>query len=90
VFSISGGNNPLPEQGLTWVLLPGVVDPNGNLEIFVQEDNASGSNAFVNGFQLDFIPEPATLGLFSAAAALGLLARRRRENYPPTCDDTTT
>jgi hypothetical protein len=84
VFSASGGSNPAPEQGLTWVLLPTVADPNGNLSIYIQEDNVSGTKGFVNGFQLEPVPEPATLSLLGAAA-LGLLARRHRESHssPP-------
>jgi hypothetical protein len=79
VFSASGGNNPTPEQGLSWVLLPGMADPNGNLSILVQVDALSTSKGYLNGFQLQpLVPEPATLGLIGAAAA-GLLTRRRKE-----------
>jgi hypothetical protein len=79
VFSASGGNDPTPERGLSWVLLPAVSDANGNLSVFVQMDNPSLSKGYVNGFQLQpLVPEPATLGLLGAAAA-GLMARRRKE-----------
>jgi hypothetical protein len=79
VFSTSGGNNPAPEQGLAWVLLPSVADANGNLSVYVQEDNPTTSKGYVNGFQLEPVPEPATLSLLGAAA-LGLLSRRRRDD----------
>jgi hypothetical protein len=76
VFSASGGSNPTPEQGLTWVLLPAVADANGDLLLFNQE-NVNGKG-YVNGFQIQSAPEPASIGLLGAAA-LGLLSRRRRE-----------
>jgi hypothetical protein len=83
VFSASGGNNPTPEQGLSWVLLPAKADANGNLQIFVNEDHGSTIKAFTNGFGIDgtftLVPEPASIGLLGAAA-LGLLSRRRRED----------
>jgi PEP-CTERM motif-containing protein len=83
VFSANGGNNPAPEQGLSWVLLPAMADANGNLQFFVETDNDSGSKGFINGFQLDgaitVTPEPASIAMLGAAA-LGLLGRRRREN----------
>jgi hypothetical protein len=77
VFSASGGNNPTPEQGITWVLLPAVADANGDLSVF-DYDNLVGNKPYENGFQIQSVPEPATLGLLGAAA-LGLTARRRRE-----------
>jgi PEP-CTERM motif-containing protein len=77
VFSSNGGNNPTPEQGITWVLVPAMADANGNLSIF-DYDNIVGNKPYENGFQLQpVIPEPATLGLLGAAAA-GVLARRRK------------
>ena len=83
MFSASGGNNPTPEQGLSWVLLPAKADANGNLQIFVNEDHGSTIKAFTNGFGIDgtftLVPEPASIGLLGAAA-LGLLSRRRRED----------
>jgi hypothetical protein len=76
VFSANGGNNPTPEQGITWVLLPAVADANGDISVLDQE-NPVGNKPYFNGFQIQAAPEPATLGLLGAAAA-GLLARRRK------------
>jgi hypothetical protein len=85
VFSSSGGNNPTPEQGLSWVLLPAMADASGNLQFFAEVDQSNTvktSKPFINGFQLDGsftpVPEPATIGLLGAAA-LGLMSRRRRQ-----------
>lgn len=79
VFSSNGGNNPTPEQGITWVLVPAVADANGDLSI-LDQNNLVGNKPYANGFQIQYVsavPEPATLGLLGAAAA-GVLARRRK------------
>lgn len=78
VFSANGGNDPAPEAGLSWVLLPAKADANGNLQFIAETDINTGSKTYLNGFQLGAVPEPATLGLMGAAAA-GLLSRRKRE-----------
>jgi hypothetical protein len=78
VFSASGGNNPTPEQGITWVLLPAVADANGDLSVF-DYNNLVGNKPYENGFQIQLAPEPATLGLLGAAAAGVLTRRRKRE-----------
>jgi hypothetical protein len=83
VFSSSGGNNPTPEQGLTWVLLPAVADANGNLTILDQSNFGLASSppkAFSSGFQIQAVPEPATIGLLGSAGAALLAARSRRRH----------
>jgi hypothetical protein len=83
VFSSNGGNNPTPEQGLSWVLIPAKADANGNLQFIAEEDTKTGIKGYINGFQLDgaitLTPEPTSVALLGAAG-LGLAGRRRRDN----------
>jgi hypothetical protein len=73
----STGVNPTPEKGLSWNLLSGVVDTNGDVtfsEAAIAGDSAKES---INGFQLDVaVPEPTSIGLL-ALGSLGLLTRKR-------------
>lgn len=74
--------DPTPEQGLSWVLLPTVADPNGDATFTVSLDANVGTFAgnikgSINGFQIQPAPEPASLGV-AAMAITGMLAGRRR------------
>jgi hypothetical protein len=76
------GINPIPEKGLTWTVLPVVTDASGDLQWFVNKDNATGSKGYINGFQLDDltpVPEPASIGVL-AAGSLALMLRKRRRS----------
>jgi hypothetical protein len=76
----STGINPLPEEGLTWTVLPVMADGNGDLTFSVNKDVSSTSKGVVNGFQLDdltLVPEPASIGLL-AMSGLTLMARSRK------------
>jgi hypothetical protein len=82
VFSSNGGNNPTPEQGISWVLLPSFADANGNISIF-EQPNLVTEKSFINGFQIQsltpYVPEPASLGLLAAAATTALARRHKRQ-----------
>jgi hypothetical protein len=73
----STGINPTPEKGLSWNLLSGTVDSNGDVT-FSELLSVAGDKPAMNGFQLDLanVPEPTTLGLL-CLGGIGLLARRR-------------
>jgi hypothetical protein len=76
---VNGANNPTPEEGLSWTLVPVVADANGDLSFDVMKDGLSGIKGSINGFQLQAVaaPEPSTLALASLGS-LGLLLNYRR------------
>ena len=73
----STGTNPTPEKGLSWNLLTGTVDTNGDVTI-TESANADAVKPAFNGFQLDLAPVPEpTSAVLLGASALGLLLRKR-------------
>jgi len=74
----STGINPLPEKGLSWNVISGTVDTNGDVTFTESNNPSDGAKASINSFQLDLanVPEPTTLGLLGLGG-MGLLARRR-------------
>lgn len=70
-------NTTVAGEGYTWVKLTGTVDGSGILAVGGnQNDDPDISFSFLNGFQVEAIPEPATIGLVGLFGG-GLLLLRR-------------
>jgi PEP-CTERM motif len=72
------GINPIPELGLSWTELPAVSDSTGTITFTAGEDIATAIKGSINGFQLDQVPEPASIGML-AFGGMALLGRRNRK-----------
>jgi hypothetical protein len=48
----SGGTDPKPEEGKSWVVLPAQVDAGGNLVFFTEYDHGTKVKGSINGFQV--------------------------------------
>jgi hypothetical protein len=73
VFEADG--TTLVTAGESWNKIAAVADNTGSLS-FEELFSVSGTKPAINGFQIDAVPEPASLGLL-ALGGLGLLGRRR-------------
>jgi hypothetical protein len=48
----SGGTDPKPEEGKSWVVLPAQTDAGGNLVFFTEYDHGTKVKGSINGFQV--------------------------------------
>jgi hypothetical protein len=56
----SGGTDPKPEEGKSWVVLPAAADAGGNLIFFVEHDHGTKLKGSINGFQLQPVTPPTS------------------------------
>jgi hypothetical protein len=72
------GNDPSTEKGLSWNVITATADSTGSLS-FSELQSGDTIKPAMNGFQIDAVPEPTSLGLMLLTGA-GLLGRRRNKS----------
>jgi hypothetical protein len=79
-FSVfaSGGTDPKPEEGKSWIILPAQADAGGNLAFFVEHQHGTKIKGSINGFQL----QPVDGSSRKAAATSGPAATTEPATEP--------